>query len=151
VGDVLYSTYIGAGLVWGDAVSLGEAYAMDSRNGATLLSIIGGHALAAVHEVIGHTREVAMHLSRRRRSVRVTDTGEMIPMKTHDYVLVNAVLDSGAPLMKQLRGGLPRGTRLLWEINGTEADNHREERARSCDQYLTIAARGRTEGRGGLF
>jgi hypothetical protein len=44
VGDVLYSTYIGAGLVWGDAVSLGEAYAMDSRNGATL---IGGHALAA--------------------------------------------------------------------------------------------------------
>jgi predicted dehydrogenase len=97
----------------GEAVSLGEAYAMDSRNGATLLSIIGGHALAAVHEVIGHTREVAMHLSRRRRSVRVTDTGEMIPMKTHDYVLVNAVLDSGAPLMKQLRGGLPRGTVAL--------------------------------------
>jgi predicted dehydrogenase len=86
---------------------------MDSRNGATLLSIIGGHALAAVHEVIGHTREVAMHLSRRRRSVRVTDTGEMIPMKTHDYVLVSAVLDSGAPLMKQLRGGLPRCTVAL--------------------------------------
>ena len=83
---------------------------MDSRNCETLLSIIGGHALAAVHEVIGQTREVAMHLSRRRRSVRVTDSGEMIPMKTHDYVLVNAVLDSGAPLMKPLRGGLPRGT-----------------------------------------
>jgi hypothetical protein len=64
MGDVLYPTQIGAGLVWGDAVSLGEAYAMDSRNGATL---IGEHALVAVHEVIGHTREVAMQLSRRRR------------------------------------------------------------------------------------
>jgi hypothetical protein len=110
VGDVLYSTYIGAGLVWAKQSVWVRLTPWIPANGATL---IGGHALAAVHEVIGHTREVAMHLSRRRRSVRVTDTGEMIPMKTHDYVLVNAVLDSGAPLMKQLRGGLPRGTVAL--------------------------------------
>jgi hypothetical protein len=58
--------------------------------------------LAAVHEAMGHTREVAMHLSQRRRSVRVTDTGEMIPMKAHAYVWMNAVLDSRAPLTKQL-------------------------------------------------
>jgi hypothetical protein len=32
------------------------------------------------------------------------------------------VLQSGAPLSFQLRGGLPRGTRLLWEINGTAGD-----------------------------
>jgi hypothetical protein len=43
-----------------------------------------------------------MHLSQRRRSVRVTDTGEMIPMKAHAYVWMNAVLDSRAPLTKQL-------------------------------------------------
>ncbi|HWS63948.1 MAG TPA: Gfo/Idh/MocA family oxidoreductase, partial [Steroidobacteraceae bacterium] len=44
VGEVLSSTYIGAGFTWGDDVSLGEVYAMDSKNGATLLSVIGGHA-----------------------------------------------------------------------------------------------------------
>lgn len=122
VGEVLSSTYIGAGFTWGDEVSAGDAYAMDSRNGATLLSIIGGHAIAAVHDVLGPMREVTAVLSTRRRTVRVVETGETIPMKTPDQVLVSGVLQSGAPLSLQLRGGLPRGTRLLWEINGTEGD-----------------------------
>jgi hypothetical protein len=52
----------------------------------------------------------------------VIETGEMIPMKTPDQLVLDAVLQSGAPLSFQLRGGLPRGTRLLWEINGTEGD-----------------------------
>ncbi len=122
VGEVLSSTYIGAGFTWGDDVSLGEAYAMDSKNGATLLSVIGGHAIAAVHSALGQLREVAAVLSQRRRTVRVTETGETIPMRTPDQVLVSGVLQCGAPLSMQLRGGLPRGTRLLWEINGTEGD-----------------------------
>src|SRR5258708_1719120 len=120
VGDVLSSTYIGAGFTWGDDVSLGEAYAMDSKNGATLLSVIGGHAIAAVHSALGQLREVAAVLSQRRRTVRVTETGATIPMRTPDQVLMSGVLQCGAPLSMQLRGGLPRGTRLLWEINGTD-------------------------------
>lgn len=43
-------------------------------------------------------------------------------MRTPDHVMINAILQSGVPLSLQLRGGLPRGTRLLWEINGTEGD-----------------------------
>src|SRR3984957_11831872 len=122
VGEVLSSTYISAGFTWGDEVSLGEAYAMDSKNGATLLSVIGGHAIAAVHSALGQLREVAAVLAQRRQTARVTDTGETIPMRTPDQVLVSGLLQCGAPLSMQFRGGLPRGTRLLWEINGTEGD-----------------------------
>jgi predicted dehydrogenase len=122
VGDVLSSTYIGAGFTWGEDVTRGDVYAMDSRNGATLLSVIGGHAIAAVQSVLGRIDEVDAVLSQRRHTVRVVETGETIPMKTHDHVMVNATLQSGAPLSLQLRGGLPRGTRLLWEINGSEGD-----------------------------
>jgi predicted dehydrogenase len=61
-------------------------------------------------------------LSQRRPTVRVVETGEMIPLNTPDQVLVSGVLQCGAPLSLQLRAGLPRGTRLLWEINGTEGD-----------------------------
>jgi predicted dehydrogenase len=122
VGEVLSSTYIGAGSIWGDEVSLGEVYAMDSANRATLLSVIGGHAIAAVQRVLGPIAEVGAVLSQRRRAVRVIETGEMIPMKTPDQVAVHCVLESGAPLSLQLRGGLPRGARLLWEIHGTEGD-----------------------------
>jgi len=122
VGEVLSSTYIGAGFTWGDEITRGDAYAMDSRNGATMLSIIGGHAIAAVQSVLGPIAEVGAVLSQRRQTVRIVETGDTIPMKTHDQVMFNAVLQSGAPLSLQLRGGLPRGTGLLWEINGTEGD-----------------------------
>jgi predicted dehydrogenase len=122
VGDVLSSTYISAGVSWGEHVPRGDAYAMDSKNGATLLSVIGGHAIAAVQSVLGPFREVDAILSQRRQSVSIIETGESIPMKTPDHLMINAVLQSGAPLSFELRGGLPRGTGLLWEINGTEGD-----------------------------
>lgn len=122
VGDVLSSTYISAGVTWGDEIQRGDSYAMDSRNGATLLSVIGGHAIAAVQCVLGPIREVDAVLSQRRQTVRIAETGEYIPMNTPDHVLINAVLESGVPLSLQLRGGLPRGTGLRWEINGTEGD-----------------------------
>ena len=123
VGEVLSSTYISAGVQLGRRpIPRGDAYAMDSRNGATLLSVIGGHAIAAVQSVLGPIREVDAVLSQRRQTVSTIETGESIPMKTPDHVMINAVLESGAPLSLQLRGGLPRGTGLLWEINGTEGD-----------------------------
>jgi predicted dehydrogenase len=122
VGEVLSSTYLGCGPTWGDEVTRGDSYAMDAANGATLLRIIGGHALAAVQSVLGPVDEVEGVVSQRRKTARIVETGDTIPMRTHDHVMVNAVLKSGAPLSLELRGGLPRGTQLLWEINGTLGD-----------------------------
>lgn len=122
IGDVLSSTYISAGVSWGEQVPRGDAYAMDSKNGATLLSVIGGHAIAAVQSVLGPIREIGAVLSQRRQTVSIVGTEESIPLKTPDHVMMNAVLQSGAPLSLQIRGGLPRGIKLLWEINGTEGD-----------------------------
>ncbi|WP_341315327.1 Gfo/Idh/MocA family oxidoreductase [Paraburkholderia sp. IMGN_8] len=122
VGEVLSSTYLGCGPTWGDEVTRGDSYAMDAANGATLLRIIGGHALAAVQSVLGPVDDVEGVVSQRRKTVRIVETGDTIPMRTHDHVMVNAVLKSGAPLSLELRGGLPRGTQLLWEINGTAGD-----------------------------
>jgi predicted dehydrogenase len=122
VGEVLSATYIGAGIAWGGVLPPGEVYALDSKNGATLLSINGGHALSAVQSVLGRIEVVGAVLSQRRQTVRMVETGEMIPMKTPDQLVLGAVLHSGAPLSFQFRGGLPRGARLLWEIHGTEGD-----------------------------
>ncbi|MFM0336963.1 Gfo/Idh/MocA family protein [Paraburkholderia fungorum] len=122
VGEVLSSTYIGSGLTWGIDVSQDDAYVMDSKNGATMLSVIGGHAIGAVQSVLGPIEAVGAMMARRRQTVRVIETDEMIPMNTPDQLMVNAVLQSGVPLSFRLRGGLPCGTRLLWEINGTEGD-----------------------------
>jgi len=122
LGDVLSATYLGTGPTWGDEVTRGDSYVMDSRTGATMLSIIAGHAFAAVQSVLGPVVGVNGTLSQRRKAVRIAGTGDTIPVQTHDHVMVNATLKSGAPLSLELRGGLPRGTRLLWEINGTLGD-----------------------------
>ena len=86
VGEILSSTYIGAGLTWGNDVSRDDIYALDSKNDATLLSVIGGHAISALQSVLGRIDEVGAVLSQRRQTVRVTETGEMIPMKTPDQL-----------------------------------------------------------------
>ncbi|WP_028223635.1 Gfo/Idh/MocA family protein [Paraburkholderia oxyphila] len=122
IGNVLSSTYVGSGVSWGDEVLQGDAYAMDNRNGATLLSVIGGHAIAAIDAVLGPIDQIDAVLSQRRPTVRVIETGEAVEMKTPDHLMANAILRSGAPLSFQLRGGVPRGTKLLWEINGSEGD-----------------------------
>jgi predicted dehydrogenase len=122
VGEVLASTYIGAGFIWGDEVSESEAYAVDAIHGVTLLSVIGGHAMSAIQFALGDIADLSACLEQRRRTVKVIETGATIPMKSADQLLVAARLASGAPVSIQLRGGLPLGTRLLWEIHGTEGD-----------------------------
>jgi predicted dehydrogenase len=122
VGELRSTTYVGSGHTWGDEVGAGDAYAMDSKNGATLLSVIAGHAFSAMQSVLGPVAKVSGLLSQRRPTVRIVETGEAIPMKTPDQVIVAAEFDSGVPLAFQLRGGLPCGTRLMWEISGSERD-----------------------------
>jgi predicted dehydrogenase len=122
VGEVRSTTFVGSGFTWGDEVEAGDTYAMDSKNGATLLSVIAGHAFAAMQSVLGPMSKVSGLLSQRRPTVGVVGTGEVIPMKTPDQVIVAAEFDSGVPLAFHLRGGLPCGTRLMWEISGSERD-----------------------------
>jgi predicted dehydrogenase len=43
-------------------------------------------------------------------------------MNAEDQVAVTGRLEGGATLALHYRGGISRGTNLLWEINGTEGD-----------------------------
>lgn len=67
----------------------------DENNGATLLSIPLGHTLAGVHEVLGGFSDLSARLINRRATTHVTDTGETIPVTSHDQVLVQGALAAG--------------------------------------------------------
>jgi hypothetical protein len=43
-------------------------------------------------------------------------------MTAEDQVMVSGLLEGGAAFSIHYRGGVSRGTNLLWEINGTEGD-----------------------------
>jgi predicted dehydrogenase len=53
---------------------------------------------------------------------QVIFTKESIAATSPDQVVVNGLLQSHAPFSVHIRGGLCRGTNLLWEINGTDGD-----------------------------
>ena len=60
--------------------------------------------------------------TRRRKSFTIVGTDEPKTMNTDDQVCVAGLLEGGAAFSIHYRGGVSRGTNLLWEINGTEGD-----------------------------
>jgi len=122
VGEVLSTTLIGSGMGWGPTVEPYNAYLNDKKNGATMLSIALGHAADALCHCLGEVRELSATMTMRRKSFTITGTGEKSRMNTDDQVLVSGLLKGGAALSIHYRGGVSRGTNLLWEINGTEGD-----------------------------
>src|SRR3989475_508108 len=122
VGEVLSTTLIGSGMGWGPTVEPDNAYLNDKKNGATMLSIALGHAADALCHCLGEVRELSATMTVRRQSFTIAGTGERKPMTTEDQVGVSGVLEGGAAFSIHYRGGVSRGTNLLWEINGTEGD-----------------------------
>ena len=122
VGEVLSTTLIGSGMGWGPTVEPYNEYLNDKKNGATMLSIAVGHAADALCYCLGEVRELSATMAIRRKSFSLAGTDERKPMTTEDQVGVSGLLESGAAFSIHYRGGVSRGTNLLWEINGTEGD-----------------------------
>ncbi|MFD7008557.1 Gfo/Idh/MocA family protein [Rhodococcus jostii] len=122
VGDVLSSTLVGSGGTWGSEVDSRNAYLLDRTNGATLLSIPLGHTLDGVISVLGPLRDLTSTSATLRTDVRNSDTGERLVQTTEDQIAFTGRFESGAVAAVHYRGGVSRGTNLLWEINGTEGD-----------------------------
>ena len=122
VGEVLSTSLIGSGMLWGPAIQQRNIYLLDPANGAHMLTIPVGHTLAAVRHVLGEVAAVSALCQRGRKVAKVNETGAEVPMLTNDQVLVMGKLASGAPLSLHYRGGVPRGPGLLWEIHGSEGD-----------------------------
>src|SRR5947209_79703 len=122
VGEVLSTTLIGSGMGWGPTVEPYNAYLNDKKKGATMLSIAIGHAGDALCHCLGEVRELSATMTVRRKSFTIAGTDERRAMTTEDQVVVSGLLEGGATFSIHYRGGVSRGTNLLWEINGTEGD-----------------------------
>jgi predicted dehydrogenase len=122
VGDLLSTTLIGSGMGWGPTVEPFNVYMNDRANGATMLAIALGHAADALCHCVGEVRELSATMTMLRKSFTVAGTGERKPMAADDQVSVSGLLEGGAAFSIHYRGGVSRGTNLLWEINGTEGD-----------------------------
>jgi predicted dehydrogenase len=122
VGKVLSTTLIGAGGSWGNEATEDHYYLYDQANGATLQAIPLAHTLVGLTEVLGSIDQLSARMLTQFDQVRITDTGDLKGKNTQDQLLIHGTLKGGAALSVHYRGGITRGTNLLWEINGTEGD-----------------------------
>ena len=122
VGEVLSTTLVGSGMGWGPTVEPFNAYLNDKKNGATMLSIAVGHTADALCHCLGEVRELSATMTKRRQTFTIAGTHETKPMNAEDQVAVSGLLEGGAAFSIHYRGGVSRGTNLLWEINGSDGD-----------------------------
>lgn len=122
VGKVLSTSLIGSGGNWAGQTIEEYYYLFDAKNGATMQAIPMSHTLAAMQDVLGNIASLNATFVSNYQEVAITDTGETRAKSAPDQVMVQGVLESGAAVSIHYRGGVSRGTNLLWEINGTEGD-----------------------------
>lgn len=122
VGKVLSTTLIGSGLNWADTTNEELYYLFDKSTGAGMLEIPFAHTLVGLTEVLGDIDSLNATMFSNFSEVKVTDTDEVKPKTAEDQILIQGRLESGAALSVHYRGGVSKGTNLLWEINGTEGD-----------------------------
>src|SRR5437870_4178071 len=87
-----------------------------------MLSIAVGHAADGLCYCLGEVRELSATTTVRRKSFTIAGTGEQGAMTVEDQVADTGLLEDGVAFSIHYRGGVSRGTNLLWEINGTEGD-----------------------------
>lgn len=122
IGEVLSTSLIGSGGNWRDETVSGNYYIFDKQNGATMLTIPMAHTLAGLTKVLGNINDYSSYLINHFKTVTLKDTEEIKPKTADDQIMVAGIMENGAALSIHYRGGMSKGTNLLWEINGTEGD-----------------------------
>lgn len=121
-GRILSTTLIGSGGNWRDETVAANYYMYDKSLGATMLTVPLAHTLAGLTKVLGGFDRLKAQMNNNFTSVKLTDTGEVKAKTAEDQIMVIGTLKNGAAISVHYRGGVSKGTNLLWEINGTEGD-----------------------------
>jgi predicted dehydrogenase len=119
-GRVLSATMIGRAPNWG--ATLDRAYQADFANGANLMTITGGHQIDALCYCLGEFRELSAYAVSQRSEIFAEDKRAMVPLTAPDQLVVSGLLESGAVVSFQIRGGMARGIEFMFEIHGSEGD-----------------------------
>jgi predicted dehydrogenase len=93
----------------------------DFANGANLMTITGGHQIDALCHCLREFRELSAFAVHQRDRIVTEDQGE-VALTSPDQLAVSGILQNGAVVSFQIRGGMTRGTEFLFEIHGTEGD-----------------------------
>lgn len=122
VGKVRSSTLVASGMAWGPFTDAANVYNLDAANRVTMETVPFGHFSDAFAYCLSPFAEVSALQSKLFDQTFVIETQKMTPKTANDQLVVQGRLADGAVASIHYRGGVAKGTNLLWEINGTEGD-----------------------------
>lgn len=122
IGEVLSTSMIGSGIIYGEYILKANDYTTDPENGTGMINVTFGNAVDALAYVLGEFTELSATTAIRRKTSKIVETGEEVPVGTADQVAVTGILQGGAVATVHFRGGTSPGTNFFWEINGTKGD-----------------------------
>jgi predicted dehydrogenase len=102
---------------WGAEIPLHNAYLQEKSTGATLETIGGGHALAAIEALIGGYTEVDARNTTLRKTIRIACTNETMVRNCADHMLVLGAHETGCISSLEVLGGTSSNP-SLFEITG---------------------------------
>ncbi|UKJ76708.1 Gfo/Idh/MocA family protein [Azospirillum brasilense] len=123
LGEVLSASVIGSGITWGEELDEAFRYTLDPSKGASMLHVPFAHTIDALLFALGEDfLSVSGTLVRRRQTIRMSGSKEVVPLDVADQIAFSGRLTSGGLVTCHFRGGLSRATNFHVEINGTRGD-----------------------------
>ncbi len=123
IGRVLSARLYSGTIAFRPKIGKADAYLEENGNGATLVTIHGGHALDLAAMVLGSFQDVTALGTTQYPEVEVGDEGKRQARHIPDHLLVQSRLASGGALLVEVAGGRPPGsTPFRLEITGESGD-----------------------------
>ena len=122
IGRMISCSLVSSLASWGPRLPQAEAYRANRENGATGLTVPGGHSLDSLCHIVGDFRDLSAVVTTQHTETEIIGTGKTVPVTSPDQVLLSGRLQNGAVASVHIKADMavPMGVRL--EINGNEGD-----------------------------
>lgn len=121
IGRVLSARLYSGTIAFSRKIGQADAYLEEAGNGATLVTIHGGHALDLACAMLGGIQDVAALLTIQYPEIEVGDEGKRQARAIPDHLLALARLSGGGALSVEVAGGCPpEATPFSLDITGED-------------------------------
>ena len=119
IGRPLYARLYSGTVAFSPEITAADVYLENAENGATLVSIHGGHAIDLAVALLGPLRDFSTLATTQYPEIQIRDTGKKQARSIPDHLLVQGLVEKGAALSVEVAGGRPpKETPFRLEVTG---------------------------------
>lgn len=122
IGKVISATLVSSLALSGPEFPAEEAFRLDRNNGATGLTITGGHSLDSLCFCLGNFRDLTAVVSTQHDRTTLAGTTTTLDVTSPDQAIICGTLESGAVVSLHIKVDIANPTGVRFEVNGTEGD-----------------------------